>query len=84
MAINVRLNKLQLKEPLEVLLPRTLAAAGISELPLRIDHAMRLKDLPMHHRDPFDRPLIVQTVAERLSFVTNDAEIHRYQIPIVW
>jgi PIN domain nuclease of toxin-antitoxin system len=37
----------------------------------------------MHHRDPFDRPLIVQAVAEGLTLVSADPEIARYDVPRV-
>jgi PIN domain nuclease of toxin-antitoxin system len=40
--------------------------------------------LPEHHRDPFDRILIAQTIAEGLTMITSDAAIHQYPVTVVW
>jgi PIN domain nuclease of toxin-antitoxin system len=50
--------------------------AGI--LPVRMDHIAALEKLPPRHRDPFDRLLIAQAVAGRLSLVTSDQAIAQY------
>ena len=47
-------------------------------LPLRLDHVARLYDLPPIHKDPFDRMLIAQAIAEDLDLVTTDREIPKY------
>lgn len=53
-------------------------------LPPTIDHVRCSETLPMHHRDPFDRMLVAQAVVERLDFVSRDAIISRYGIPMIW
>ena len=64
--------------------PRNLAALveerGFIHLPLTFHHAERAGDLPMHHRDPFDRFLIAQAQAEGLVLVTRDARIPLYGV----
>lgn len=52
---------------------------NFTELPLRFAHAMTLRDLPQLHRDPFDRILIAQALADRRRLVTKDEEILRYK-----
>jgi PIN domain nuclease of toxin-antitoxin system len=47
-------------------------------LPLRPEHAAHLYDLPPIHKDPFDRMLIAQAMAENLELVTTDPEIPKY------
>ena len=47
-------------------------------LTLRPEHVAGLYALPPIHRDPFDRMLIAQAVAEELTLVTTDAEIPKY------
>lgn len=47
-------------------------------LALRADHVAELYALPLHHKDPFDRMLIAQAMAEELDLVTLDGEIPRY------
>lgn len=54
--------------------------AGIQVLGLAPDHALAVAQLPMHHRDPFDRLLIAQAKHERLTMVTADTRIPAYGI----
>lgn len=55
-----------------------------SVLPVRASHVTALAALPMLHRDPFDRILIAQAVAEGLDFVTNDESVREYSLPTIW
>lgn len=57
---------------------------GVRTLPIRASHVTALAALPMLHRDPFDRILIAQAVAEGLDFVTNDEHISSYPVRTVW
>ena len=52
-------------------------------LAINAEHAHTVGDLPTHHRDPFDRMLIAQAKAERLTIVTREAIIKQYKIPII-
>ena len=56
------------------------AEAGFEELPIRLTHTTVLRDLPMHHRDPFDRMLVAQATAEGLTLVTRDPVIAEYGV----
>jgi PIN domain nuclease of toxin-antitoxin system len=47
-------------------------------------HVLADFDLPLYHRDPFDRMLIAQAQVEGLPFVTSDKQIHKYPIQILW
>jgi PIN domain nuclease of toxin-antitoxin system len=60
-----------------------LTESGLSVLPFTSDHARRLLDLPLHHRDPFDRMLIAQAIHEGMAFATADAQARAYGIRIV-
>ncbi len=53
---------------------------GFIHLPLTFHHAEHAGNLPMHHRDPFDRFLIAQAQAEGLVLVTRDARIPLYGV----
>ena len=55
-----------------------LPAMGLAELPVTAAHTVALTRLPAIHRDPFDRLLIAQSIAEPLVLVTNDAALARY------
>ncbi len=51
---------------------------GLIELPVTAVHAAGVTKLPLIHRDPFDRLLIAQSIAEPLTLLTNDALLARY------
>jgi PIN domain nuclease of toxin-antitoxin system len=75
-SIKSALGKLQ--EPDDLL--AQLRAASMISLPFTADHAIALKSLPWHHRDPFDRMLIVQALAESLVFATVDPACRQYAV----
>ena len=54
---------------------------GFTHLPLTFRHAEEAGNLPMHHRDPFDRFLVAQAQIEGLVVVTRDAHIRLYDVP---
>ena len=68
-------------------LPEDLGAvledSGLSELPIRPAHAELAGRLPAIHRDPFDRMLVAQALTERLTLVTRDRFIQKYDVPIL-
>jgi|SRR5690348_18378059 len=48
-------------------------------------HALELMTLPVHHRDPFDRMLIAQALAEGLPVMTCDTEFRKYKgLQVIW
>jgi PIN domain nuclease of toxin-antitoxin system len=53
---------------------------GLVELPVTAAHAAGVTGLPPIHRDPFDRLLIAQSIAEPLTLLTNDAILGRYRV----
>ena len=56
---------------------------AFESLEITSDHAHAVIDLPMHHRDPFDRMLVAQATVEGLTVATHDARLKRYGIPII-
>lgn len=57
--------------------------SGVRVLGLDPDHGLAVADLPMHHRDPFDRLLVAQARAAGLAIVTADERIARYDVAAV-
>lgn len=53
-------------------------ASGFQELPITGKHAVQVAGLPQHHRDPFDRLLVAQSLAEPMRLLTNDETVARY------
>ena len=58
--------------------------AQIPALAIRTAHIRALAGLPEYHKDPFDRILVAQALAERLTLATKDAMLARYGAPVVW
>ncbi len=56
---------------------------GLSELPITLQHGDLAGRLPLIHRDPFDRMLVAQALAERLTLVTHDRLIQKYDVQIL-
>lgn len=56
---------------------------GFELLSISAEHAFEVGELPMHHRDPFDRMLIAQAMEEGLTIVTHDRVFKKYKVPIL-
>lgn len=56
---------------------------GFELLPITADHAYAVGDLPLHHRDPFDRLIIAQARMEGLTVVSHEPQFARYDIPML-
>lgn len=56
---------------------------GFTVLEFSSDHARRMLDLPLHHRDPFDRMLVAQALEDDLTLATSDARLAAYGIRIL-
>lgn len=83
-AVKWGLGKLPLPEPPEVYVPDRMASSGVVPLPVEHAHALAVAQLPPHHRDPFDRLLVAQAIAERAAVVTADEAFRAYQAQVVW
>lgn len=64
-------------------LPDRLHDLGFIELALGWEHARVAGELPLHHRDPFDRMLVAQAIVEQLTIVTRDDMFGRYGVPVI-
>ena len=56
----------------------------VTRLPILHSHAHHVANLPLHHRDPFDRMLIAQAQMENLPIVTADDQFLRYEVEVIW
>lgn len=83
-AIKIGLKKLDLGEPATTFLPRELATNGFDLLGIELIHATSVESLPPHHKDPFDRLLVAQSMIEKLPVVSVDAQLDPYGITRLW
>lgn len=84
LAIKAGLGKLNLGEPSHSYVTNALAKTGFELLPISLIHATRVESLPPHHRDPFDRMLVVQAMTENLEIVSADVKLDAYAVIRRW
>jgi PIN domain nuclease of toxin-antitoxin system len=82
--IKAQTGKISLPRPTGPFLISKLKSNGVRLLPITPDHVLRIESLPDHHRDPFDRVLIAQSMEERLPLVTADRIFSSYSIEVIW
>jgi PIN domain nuclease of toxin-antitoxin system len=83
-AIKAQAGKLRIPEDAATYVPTRAAHYGMEILPILLAHALLLQSLPLRHRDPFDRMLIVQSQVEKLPILTADPAIRGYAVDAIW
>ena len=82
-AIKYRLGKLPLPEPPVDYVPNRMRRSGTTPLAVEHAHVLRVAQLPDHHRDPFDRLLVVQAQALGMPIVTSDRQLTAYDVEVI-
>jgi PIN domain nuclease of toxin-antitoxin system len=82
-AIKISLDKLRFPKGFKHLL-NMIEDNGFEILPITFEHAVELSTLEFIHRDPFDRLLVAQCIADNLVIVTKDDNINKYNIQTIW
>ena len=82
--IKIALNKFTVNGGLETAIKDEQQNNGFQILPVELLHALYLENLPLHHKDPFDRLLISQAVVENMTLVSADPEFAKYQVNLLW
>jgi PIN domain nuclease of toxin-antitoxin system len=80
----VQIGKLDLPRPAGPFVTERLAANGVRLLAITLDHVLRLESIYLHHRDPFDRMLVAQSLEEDLPLVTADPIFEKYPVRVIW
>ncbi len=77
--------KLPLPDPIPAFVARVRDAYDIELIELTETDLMPLADLPLHHRDPFDRALLAQSIARGFVLITPDSVMRRYETAqVLW
>ncbi|MBV9552716.1 MAG: type II toxin-antitoxin system VapC family toxin [Alphaproteobacteria bacterium] len=79
-----RIGKLPQAGPLALAFEASITSQGFTGLPIAIHHGAAAGRLPGPHRDPFDRMLIAQALAESLTLVSNERVFDRYGVARLW
>lgn len=83
MTIKRSLGKLDIKPSLDDI-QQELWRIQIPILPVEISHLKELQTLTYYHKDPFDRLLISQAIAESLTLISSDSEFKKYVVELLW
>lgn len=81
--IKIGLGKFKLKGDLEAVIKEERQINGLQILPVDLSHALYLKNLPLHHKDPFDRLIISQATVEDMVLVSDDSKFSMYQVNLL-
>lgn len=84
MQIKQQLDKLNLKLPLNQLIEEQCANNGLQILSIVPEHIYALNELPLHHKDPFDRLILFQAKLENLLLASKDVVFSRYDVNLCW
>ena len=82
--IKFQIGKLKLNKPLITIIQEQQRLNQIELLPVTFQHILYLDNLPLNHRDPFDRILIAQAISEGLTLITHDSVFSQYPVQIEW
>lgn len=82
-AIKLKTGKLSLQRSYETIGP-AIAASDILILPILFTDTVQIRNLPLHHKDPFDRMLIAQAINNSLAIISTDTAFDAYSIQRIW
>ena len=83
MQIKIQLGKLKLSLPLKELIKNQQDTNTLSVSPVTLTQVLALDALPFHHKDPFDRLLIAQSIEEDLTLVSADSQFSSYSVKLL-
>ncbi|MCL2802248.1 MAG: type II toxin-antitoxin system VapC family toxin [Treponema sp.] len=83
LTIKISLGKLRFSADVEGFI-QVAQENDITFIPLEIAHLSVLKNLPLIHRDPFDRLLVATAIAEEMTLITIDENIAKYEVSQIW
>jgi PIN domain nuclease of toxin-antitoxin system len=83
MQIKTQLGKLAMSRPLDHLVSLQQSVNELELLPVLAHHVFALDELPLLHKDPFDRMIIAQSQIEKMTIVTVDKAFQAYEVALL-
>ena len=83
-AIKVQIGRLAVPGSVRTFIGDQLRRGDLGVLPISAAHALRAGELPLIHRDPFDRMLIAQSLEEQIPLITRDPVFGPYKANTIW
>lgn len=84
LAIKASLGRIKLPGKLGPFLTQQIGENGFEVLTIQLAHALRVHELPHHHKDPFDRLLIATSQAEDMPILSRDEALADYEVEVIW
>lgn len=83
-AIKTKTGKIRVEMNLEKFIAKAVEKHSLHFLPISLFHIYQTENLELHHKDPFDRLLIAQSIVEKIPIVSSDAAFDAYGIQRIW
>ena len=83
-AIKLSIGKLSLPDTFSNFIPLQLEKNSIDVLPITLIHLEGISSLPFHHKDPFDRLIISQSIEKKIPIMSSDKTFDFYNIERIW
>lgn len=83
MSIKISLGKLSIDKDFKEVI-KDLSESGIGILPISFEHVLKSSTLAFHHRDPFDRIIIAQSLCEGMKLLSADTIFDDYRVERIW
>ena len=83
-AIKARLGRLAVPDDFTRFMIDQIERNGFRTLAVELGHALRVHALDDHHRDPFDRMLVAQSMIENLPIIGRDKQLAAYGVDMIW
>ncbi len=84
LAIKISQRKYSLPKPLDEFLNTMLDEQDFNVIPISVAHVASVSSLPFHHKDPFDRMLVAQSLVEDWAVVSSDEILDAYGVNRIW
>ena len=84
LAIKSSLGKITFQKDLDDFVDVHIKGNNIEILKIELPHVLRIEKLPFHHRDPFDRLIIAQSIEDNLKILGADNTFDKYKVKRIW
>jgi PIN domain nuclease of toxin-antitoxin system len=81
--IKTSIGKLKMQKSIDDLM-KDISETGFNVLPIKPKHLLNLSKLEFIHRDPFDRMIISQGIAENIPVISSDGVFKEYPVQVIW
>jgi PIN domain nuclease of toxin-antitoxin system len=82
--VKAKAGKLPFPHPASSHIRAQLRKTSTVVLPMLLPHVLQVENLPLHHRDPFDRIILAQAIEEKLPIVSGDPKFRLYPVKVLW